>query len=216
MNDIVTGIHSAASDHVPIVAPMMRLLPARISSLSVLVIAIVMCTCVGCDLFDRNDNGLGHGGENATSTGDDAIDDERAGVIDHAAFAPARLRVHPLTRFVRNDPLSGKSIVETRVEFLDQFGHTTKGRGELRFEMFGIGNTNLDRSGNRARLGFWSVDISGLSNNLLHYDDVTRTYRFALQIDEDVQMPSRIRVRVTMWRNFRLLDDEFELSIKQP
>lgn len=99
-------------------------------------------------------------------------------------FRAASVRLHPLTHAVLT--ADGRPLIEARIEFLDAFDHNAKGLGFVRFDLVGS-----DRRGRRldesepggGPLGRWEVDLNDLETNLLHYDEITRTYLFRLELD---------------------------------
>lgn len=82
-------------------------------------------------------------------------------------FAPARMRVHPLTALSRDD--QGERIIILYVELLDEWDDGVKGVGILRAEV---------TDGDQTRQ--WNVDLFDMAINGPAYDPHTRTYRFVL------------------------------------
>jgi len=102
-------------------------------------------------------------------------------------FVPVSFRIHPLTRFTETVS-DNKSVIESRIEFFDSQGHNTKGLGTIRFELYARDDL---RSGSTqvGRIAMWEPSISTIEANSLHYDDITRTYLFLLEIDRDISLP---------------------------
>ncbi len=92
-------------------------------------------------------------------------------------FWPVKMRIHPLTRVVP-DEASSRLVIEARIELRDQHNHTTKGYGEVRFDLFDAAVT-----GEQTPIKEWNQDLRDLDRNRLYYDEVTRTYLFRLGID---------------------------------
>lgn len=96
-------------------------------------------------------------------------------------FAPANVRVHPLTRVVLprvNTPSSvppNTTLIEAHIELLDIDGIDTRGLGELLLELEARGDSSLKSLS-------WAIDLTDLAKNLLYFDDVTQTYRVPLEI----------------------------------
>lgn len=91
-------------------------------------------------------------------------------------FWPVKMRIHPLTR-VTTDANSNQMVIETRLEFIDAEGQTTKAIGQVRFELY----ADASATGGPARA--WpEQDLRDLDVNRLRYDDVTRTYLFPIDI----------------------------------
>ncbi len=108
-------------------------------------------------------------------------------------FQPTHMRVHPLTRIrTSSNERTGEqeTYIDLQLDLLDQFGHTTKGIGEVRFELFSA--SEEERS---ERLEVWRIDINDLAANTEHYDWVTRMYRFNLLLPQ---------ARLAQHRRFRV------------
>jgi len=103
-------------------------------------------------------------------------------------FWPAQMHIHPLTR-ISTDRSTGATVLEARIEFLDQYGTTTRGFGQIRLEL-------SDQAGAvpSAFTDVWSIDLRLLERNRTHFDDVTRTYLFKLKLDQQ-QIPARPELR---------------------
>ena len=97
-------------------------------------------------------------------------------------FAPARLRVHPLTGL--STDASGRRVITLYVEMLDAWEDSVKGVGLLTAEAI---------DGDRTRQ--WSIDLFDMQLNGPAYDPHTRTYRFVLgQLPEWIVAGSKVRV----------------------
>lgn len=85
------------------------------------------------------------------------------------------MRIHPLTRLMETgDGL----IIETRIEFSDAWGSTTRGLGQLRIMLVETAGSEQGRL-----LEEWNTDLRDVDANVLHFDDITRTYLLRLEID---------------------------------
>ena len=121
-------------------------------------------------------------------------------------FRPDDMRIHPLSQFV-TDRRSGELLIEARVEFLDDYEHTTKGVGLLVFDLYDAA-PGADLS---EPIQTWENDLSDLTVNLEHYDDLTRTYLFRLEIDP-AQIPPEPELRAYFHSSRgRRMQDEFVL-----
>jgi len=93
------------------------------------------------------------------------------------AFAPASIRVHPLTQLSRDQ--SGEPQIILHAEMLDAWGDTVKGAGRLSVRI-----VSVDDALDEARVGAdelrWDVDLLDLERNAAHYDPSSRTYRVVL------------------------------------
>lgn len=100
---------------------------------------------------------------------------------DEWPFAPATLRVHPLTRVVlprvntRSAVPPNTTLIEAHIELLDIDGFDTRGLGELLLELDSRGDSSLKSLS-------WVVDLNDLARNRLYFDGVTQTYRVPLEI----------------------------------
>lgn len=91
-------------------------------------------------------------------------------------FAPASLRVHPLTRLER-DPERGVFLV-VHVQLHDRWSDICKGVGVMHLTMFQP--TGLGGSGLESQVARWSVDLWDLDKNAAFFDPATQTYCFRL------------------------------------
>jgi hypothetical protein len=101
------------------------------------------------------------------------------------------MRIHPLTRVVRDGP-EGRAIIEARIELFDHLDHTTKGCGELRIEL-----VDASSGGSSRMTTTWRLDLRDPEVNLERYDDVTRTYLVPLEIDLEHPLPALPELRAT-------------------
>ncbi len=111
-------------------------------------------------------------------------------------FWPRRMRIHPLTRLV-NDENLGHLVIEVRIELRDDFNHTTKGVGQVRFDLYDASDaggdtplTTWDRDTDTDKL----LDLRDLTLNARYYDDITRTYLFRLGVDP-ADLPAEPQLR---------------------
>jgi len=93
--------------------------------------------------------------------------------------APVRLRVYPSTRFVKE---KGRSILEARLELLDQMGDPIKASGLFRIELYRV-DESLGNAPQRL-LYTWTADTLTLELQREHYDPITRGYLFRLGVDD--------------------------------
>jgi len=104
------------------------------------------------------------------------------------------LRVYPSTRFVEQ---GGQTLLEARIELLDQMGDAIKSAGTARFDLFAS-----DESGRALgqRLYEWRIALDTLQDQRNHFDSVTRTYRFRLRLDTEAPTEEPTVLRVTFQR----------------
>jgi len=102
----------------------------------------------------------------------------RGGASAGWPFWPTRMRVHPSTRIVKEDQSDDHWVIETRIEFADSEGATTKAVGQLTIQLWDGAAAGAAQS-----LHTWNMDLRDLAVNRRQYDDVMRTYLFRLEID---------------------------------
>lgn len=90
----------------------------------------------------------------------------RSGVV--TPFAPAAIRVHPLTQISRDG--AGSPVIVLHIELLDAWRDGVKGVGLLRVDVSGEGESRR-----------WDVNLYDMSINAPAYDPATRTYRLQLE-----------------------------------
>ena len=88
------------------------------------------------------------------------------------------------------DRKTGETIIEARLEFVDPDGDTCKVVGIVDIELH-----DGDEPPGSEPLVRWAADLWDLDVNRDRYDDVTRTYLFSLQVDED-KIPSSPELHV--------------------
>jgi hypothetical protein len=93
---------------------------------------------------------------------------------------PVRMRVYPSTRFVQE---GDRSILEARLELMDEMGDSVKGAGRFRIELFAGGWVDIPGVGQR--LYDWEVETLKLADQRLYYDAITRAYLFRLRLDDN-------------------------------
>ena len=96
-------------------------------------------------------------------------------------FWPTSMRIHPLTRAL-SDPETNQLIIEARIEFFDADEETAKAAGMLTLQVHAGGGGGAI-AGAQA-LKTWNLDLANLTFNREHYDDVTRTYLFKLEVGQ--------------------------------
>lgn len=94
-------------------------------------------------------------------------------------FAPVEIRIHPLTRLVREQDEDGGSRIEAHIEMLDEVGDGVKGAGQLTIELY-RGSGPVAGVGEEDQVQRWTLDLVDRRANAGAYDRVTRTYRVVL------------------------------------
>ena len=109
------------------------------------------------------------------------------------SIRPVSMRVYPSTRFIESE---GRTMLDTRIELLDEAGDTTKGVGRFRFDLL---STDGPRGGDSGtRLYSWDVPMLTLEQNKAHWDPVTRAYLCRLSIDEPEVAKEAVRLRAIL------------------
>jgi len=138
----------------------------------------------------------GSGPPMTDADGDRVIPGIEEGVQPEWPFWSNSMRVHPASRLVL-DQATGQAYLEARMEFMDVLGHTSKAVGVMRFDLVVAG---LPSNVSNPVLS-WELPMRTLDENALHYDDVTRTYRFRLSMGEWSSSPD-----VTLTATFESID----------
>lgn len=133
-------------------------------------------------------------------------------------FAPASMRIHPLTHLQRQQ--DGSVWIIAHLELRDAWGHEARALGQVDVELYRPLSGNADRGEQVAR---WLADLSDPDVNAALYDAATRTYRLPLQgapawLGGESDRPTSARLRAA----FRMvagdgtehaLHDEFTLTV---
>jgi hypothetical protein len=92
------------------------------------------------------------------------------------AFAPASIRVHPLTHLDRD--ADGRPMILLHLELRDSWGDACKAVGTVVVELYRPSQGVT--SGLERQELVWEIDLSDLDINRTLFDPATRTYRFQL------------------------------------
>ncbi len=91
---------------------------------------------------------------------------------------PAKIDVLPFTKPRSWDDDQIPDGIEVVLRPLDSFGDQTKAIGCFRFELYTFRKASNDPKGKR--VGFWEENLGTRESQYLHWDKITRTYRFRL------------------------------------
>lgn len=94
-------------------------------------------------------------------------------------FWPASMRIHPSTRVSRDERINA-FVIETRIEFFDPDGITSKAVGRLTLELHDASSRDHEP------VQIWNQNLRDLALNNRQYEVVTRTYLFRLEIETSV------------------------------
>ena len=133
----------------------------------------LLASCANKAMPGPGTTGPNASGDSGNTAGSGALDTP----IDPAALLPERLRIHPLTRFLREE--SGRLDLIVHLELRDRFGQAVKGLGLARIELYRP--TGIAGSGAATQEAVWEVDLRDPDANAEGYDDlITRTYTLPL------------------------------------
>jgi hypothetical protein len=178
-----------------------------------MVVMVVMGVAGGCESTPPGGGGLGGGAGGAAggeASGGSGGRDVLRGLdpaAAYAAFAPSRVRVHPLTHVDGEGGTGGRGVLVLHFEVRDRFGDAIKGLGVLRVELYRPGPGVMQ--GMETREGAWTVaELADAEGNSARWDRTTRTYRVQLFAPEWVRAWSRGDAREregTPWVKVRVL-----------
>ena len=103
-------------------------------------------------------------------------------------FWAARMRIHPLSQFVKHRD-TGELLIEVRVEFFDPDDYTCRVVGQIGIDLVDASNVNAEP------VSKWQDDLWDPQINRDRYDEITRTYLFRLKMDGQ-QVPQAAQIRV--------------------
>jgi len=92
---------------------------------------------------------------------------------------PKTISIHPFTGMRTFDDAGGTKGIDVRIEAKDSYGDTTRAFGDFRFELYSFKPNSLDPKD--VKLATWDVGLMDPATNMLHWDNITRTYQFRLE-----------------------------------
>lgn len=126
-------------------------------------------------------------------------DHEQVGQIPSpvSILLPHKVDFHPFTEAgIRQfDEAGGVKGIETRIRLFDKQGHTTKGFGQFRVELFDYRPDALDHKGQKGPT--WEIDLMDPGVNNTHWDEISRAYKFLLQWDNAIPVGQKYVLRVS-------------------
>ena len=98
---------------------------------------------------------------------------------------PKEIRFHFFSA-MRKTPARGVSDggIDVRIEAIDSFGDETKAFGTFRFELYAFRPNIADPKG--TLINTWELPVLEGTDNLRHWESITRTYLFKLQWDKSI------------------------------
>jgi len=93
-------------------------------------------------------------------------------------YMPTQIDILPFTKPRSWDDDQIPDGLEVVLRPLDSFGDQTKAIGCFRFELYTFRKADADPHGKR--IGFWEENLTTRDAQAMHWDKITRTYRFRL------------------------------------
>jgi len=102
---------------------------------------------------------------------------------------PQAVRIHPFTGTRTFDDSGGVKGIDVRIEAIDAYGDSTKAFGKFQFALHEYRPGRPDPKGRR--IATWEEDVLEPKKNLIHWDNITRAYKFKLQWYRPIPVGSR-------------------------
>lgn len=135
-------------------------------------------------------------GAGLLSPGCETRHDEVIGTeAQYKLLMPAKIDVLPFTKPRSWDDDQIPDGIEVVLRPLDSFGDQTKAIGTFRFELYTFQKADAEPKGKR--VGFWEENLCSREMQSLHWDKITRTYRFRLAWTGERIRPGRYVLEVT-------------------
>lgn len=132
--------------------------------------------------------------------------EQASGEVEHVCFAPAKIRVSPLTELIL--PTSGGEIAKIRVGvvLMDPFESYLKAPGTFRFELYEKVLRSAAPKGGRIKM--WDdLDLRSAPTNNDYWQEVLHAYEFDLEFDPQNDKSYILEVTFTLPDNQRLTAD---------
>ncbi|MHC4499672.1 MAG: hypothetical protein ACYS21_11235 [Planctomycetota bacterium] len=128
------------------------------------------------------------------------------GLAVYSPYAPVRVDMLPLTRFVSGGAEEGVLRIEGYVSLLDSFDCQIKAPGSFRFELYEYVHRSSDPKGKRIAL--WAdVDLADAAQNNSYWQDYLRAYKFSLDFEHQGGSDYVLQVTYLCPSGKRLSDD---------
>ena len=102
---------------------------------------------------------------------------------------PQAVRIHPFTGTRTFDDSGGVKGIDVRIEAIDAYGDSTKAFGKFHFALHEYQPGRPDPKGRR--IATWEENLLEPKKNLIHWDNITRAYKFKLQWYRPIPVGSR-------------------------
>ena len=101
-------------------------------------------------------------------------------------FAPNRVNIIPLTRFVKSKKPAELDYIRVYAELLDDYQSQIKSPGTFRFELYNRALRSVDPMGTRIEI--WKdIALNDLKQNNRYWREFLRTYEFRLDLQHVLQ-----------------------------
>ena len=152
---------------------------------------LLLCFFLTMPVIGFSMTGCAFKGDNTNSSGNNTSPQDGNERNGHWNIKPDSVRVYPSTRFAT---INKQSVLEARVEFLDEVGDPIKAAGTLRFKLYNANNTAVVSD---AQLLFqWDRELITKKHNVKFYDRVTQAYLFHLGVHKLPAEISKVVLRV--------------------
>jgi len=100
----------------------------------------------------------------------------------NAIFAPVKVKILPLTKFIDVRSTEGKTAIKSYVSLIDSFGSQIKAPGIFRFELYEYSQRSSEPKGKRVAI--WpDIDLTNPAKNNDYWRDFLRAYEFNLPFE---------------------------------
>ena len=109
---------------------------------------------------------------------------------------PERVRIYPSSRFILTEK---RPALEARVELQDEMGDSVKSPGAFHLELLKESTSRRDVM--QDKLYSWDVPMMSIDDQQSYFESVTRTYRFVLRLDREIQPDDQLVLAITFHRS---------------
>ncbi len=128
----------------------------------------------------------------------------------NAIFAPVKVKILPLTKFIDAGGTEEKTAIKSYVSLIDSFGSQIKAPGVFRFELYEYSQRSSESKGKRVTI--WpDIDLTNPAKNNDYWRDFLRAYEFNLPF-EPAGDQSYILQTNCLCPNGKRLSGEFNLK----
>jgi len=97
---------------------------------------------------------------------------------------PKRVKIHPFTGTRTFEEHGGVKGIIVRIQLMDSYDDPIKGFGDFRFELYEFRPYSQNPKGKK--IAIWEESLMQPKKNLLHWDKITRAYKFKLQRNSEM------------------------------